>query len=92
MSRDKKTSRQARYRAKKARLELVVSDEIKELFKTLPGMEGLNNAQKLQTLCNHWLTSYQGKQVNRVPVHGQMTIEAALASLEAIENDLEADF
>lgn len=53
---EKRNARQARYRQKEslARLDLVVSPELKERFRALPGLEGKTNAEKLEALCNAW--------------------------------------
>lgn len=56
MDKEKRNARQARYRQKetRARLDLMVSPELLERFRTLPGLDGKTNAEKLEALCNAW--------------------------------------
>lgn len=55
-----------RYRKKhdNVRLELLVPRDLALQFRTLPGLNGLSNAEKLHALCDVWLFSQIGKPEN----------------------------
>lgn len=52
----KRNARQARYRQKqgRSRLELMVTPELQERFKSLAGLENMTNYEKLKILCDSW--------------------------------------
>jgi len=74
----KRNARQARYRQKqgRSRLELMVTPELQERFKSLAGLENMTNYEKLKILCDSWdkyvnqesknMESVKKKLINRI--------------------------
>lgn len=94
MDKQKHNARQARYRAKKSRLELIVSSELKEQFQTLPGTDDMTNAQKLQALCDLWRDTCKAENEDVQPsddifsAPGIEALDEALKSIDALEMSL----
>lgn len=92
MDKQKYNARQQRYRTKKARIEIMGTDELKQRFKALADMDGLTNADKLNRLCELWErrpleSPPQAEQANIAP----FDLDSIEESLNGIEKDLNKD-
>lgn len=65
MDKEKRNARQARYRqqASRSRLEIMITPELLERFRSLQGLEEATNVQKLEALCNAWEATRAVKEV-----------------------------
>lgn len=95
MDKKKSNARQARYRSTRARLELMVTEELREQFRALPGTESMTNAEKLEALCNLWQDTYAAENDDAQPFDeppissdDAQVLNDALKSLEALETAL----
>lgn len=87
MDKQKRNTRQARYRHKesRARLELMVTPALLERFRALAGLEGKTNAEKLEALCDVW-DAQKGAYLLDQALAASLALEAELAQQDIAED------